>query len=60
MPILWLMSLLAAVGTGWLTFAQTNVSPPVHASFLLSVAAFVGCSVWCLVRTLPGTRDPNG
>jgi hypothetical protein len=52
MCVMWILSVLATVGTGWLAFATRVGGSMVHAAFLLSVGAFVACSVWGLARGL--------
>ncbi len=58
--LLWILCLALAVVTGWLAFSNTNASTPVHAAFLLSVAAFVVCTVWAMGRLLSTTEDYPG
>lgn len=55
--LMWVLSLLAALGMGWLAFSTPRSAPVVHALFLLSVGVFVASSIWTLARGLSTLRD---
>jgi hypothetical protein len=58
--VMWILSLLAAVGTGWLVFSNGQSTPLAHAVFLLCVGAFLASSLWLLARGLsPLPRQPD-
>lgn len=48
----WVVSLLAVVLTGYLVFASADRPLVFHGAFVLSIAAFVVCSLWLLSRGL--------
>jgi hypothetical protein len=51
-PLLWIVSLGASVGTGWAAFSRAHAPPVTHAGFLLSVALCVACTALLLARWL--------
>jgi hypothetical protein len=54
--VMWVLSLMAAVGTGWLVFSNGQSTPLAHAVFLLCVGGFLATSMWLLARSLSPLR----
>ena len=54
-PMLFVLSVAATVGTGWLVFSGRTSASAMHAAFLLCVGASVACGVLLLAKGLPVT-----